>query len=779
MPEQPVIVSADGVTLEVSAPAEGILRIRVGFGALPPGESWAVPKPRRGGAIPLLVLDTPDSVVLRTETMEAVIARRDLRLRLSGADGAPMLDDATGRHLEFAGGGFALRKTMPADTHYFGLGDKAGPLDRRGGAYVLWNTDSPFYGAATDPLYKAIPFFLGVTEDGCAHGVFLDNHWRTSFDFGRGERDVLCIRAEGGPLDYYVLAGPDAKSVLRRYDWLTGPAPLMPRWALGFQQSRWSYTTQAEVEAIAGRLRDGAIPADAIYLDIDYQDRNRPFTVDGARFPDLGGLASRLRGQGLRLVLITDMHIPHAPDAGYAPYDSGTAEDAWVTDPDGAAFVGEVWPGPSVFPDFSRARVRAWWGGLYAAFVQLGASGFWNDMNEPSVFQAPSGTMPLTSVHRIEEPDFLPRKATHAEMHNVYGLLNSRATYEGLLVHAPDRRPFVLTRASAAGGQRYAATWTGDNVSSWDHLRLSTAMVASLGLSGFAWSGADIGGFGGPRPSADLLTRWTQIGAFHPLFRYHCMTGKPAQEVWADGPEHEAIRRRFIEERYRLLPYLYTLAEENSRTGLPILRPVFLEFPAVLKAPLDAGDFMLGDALLVAPSPVPESPGDYEIRLPGPGWYDYWTGERLDSMSVTITPAIERLPIFVRPGAIVPRQDVMQSTAEPVAGSLYLDVYLDGREAHGTIYTDDGESFGYRNGAYLRRAISCVAHGRGLRLSFGARDGSYPPWWRAVQVTVHGWTGEAVVRDAAGEAISSSVLACPRFTWMEREEADAVTIGPA
>ena len=423
---------------------------------------------------------------------------------------------------------------------------------------------------------------------------------------------MLALGAVGGPVDYYVIAGPAPKDVVRAYGWLTGVSPLPPRWALGFQQSRYSYGTEAEVRAIAGRLRSDRIPADALYLDIDYQDRNRPFTVDRQAFPDLGRLLGDLQRQQFHVVMITDLHIAAAPDQGYAPYDSGQALGAFVRRPDGATFVGEVWPGAAVFPDFSRTAVRDWWGELYAGLLQQGASGFWNDMNEPALFATRSKTLPLDTVHRIESAGFRPRDASHAELHNVFGMLNSQATYEGLLRLQPDQRPFVLTRASYAGGQRYAATWTGDNSSSWNHLSLAVAQQLNLGLSGFAYVGADVGGFTGAAPSPELLTRWLQVGAFNPVFRDHADKGKPAQEPWVGGEAQLAIRRRYIEERYRLLPYLYGLAEENSRSGLPIMRPVFLEYPQVLDGtdPSHQGvgaQFMLGPDLLVAPAPTAES----------------------------------------------------------------------------------------------------------------------------------------------------------------------------
>ena len=414
--------------------------------------------------------------------------------------------------------------------------------------------------------------------------------------------------------------------MVRRYADLTGKPPLPPLWSLGFQQSRYSYMSADDVREVAQRLRNEHVPADVIWLDIDFQDRNRPFTTNPQTYPDLKALTREVGAQGFKLIAITDLHVAHAPNQGYAPYDSGVASGHFLKNPDGSIYVAPVWPGPSVFPDFTRAPSRAWWGGLFKSFVDDGIAGFWNDMNEPAIFDTPSKTMPLGTVHRIEGDDFATRTATHAEVHNVFGMQNSRATFEGLQKLRPNMRPFVMTRATFAGGQRYAVTWTGDNSSTWDHLKLAVQQMLSLGLSGFSWSGADVAGFiGGASP--ELMTRWYEIAAFTPIFRSHAAKDAPRAEPWVDGPEQLTIRRRFIEERYRLLPYLYAVADENARTGDPLMRPTFYNYPQMQSAPCDQSmAFTVGRDLLVAASPRPDSPKPYDICLPSAGWYDYWTG---------------------------------------------------------------------------------------------------------------------------------------------------------
>jgi alpha-glucosidase len=744
----------DGLQMEVTALNEDVLRVRISPRDKPAEDaSWVVPTELRARTLTIQPTQSAGATEFRTQHLNVRIESAPLRLTVTDSNGHLISADAPARAAEIAGETFTLRKLLPEAEHYFGLGDKTGPLDRRGETFVNWNSDSYGFGESTDPIYKSIPFFVGVGGAGGSYGIFLDNTFRTWFDFGHKEPQTLAFGSSGGPIDYYFIYGPSTSQVVQRYTELTGRPPLPPLWALGFQQSRYSYMSAAEVKSIASRMRAERLPADVIYMDIDYQDRNRPFTTNPQTFPDVPSLAKDLRARGFRLIAITDMHIAAASGQNYGPYESGMAGDHFIKNLSGSLYVGEVWPGPSVFPDFTRSATRDWWGGLYQDFLSDGIAGFWNDMNEPALFKTASKTMPLDNLHRIAEPGFAPRTATHAEIHNIYGMENSRATYDGLRRLAPDERAYVLTRASFAGGQRYAATWTGDNTSSWNHLKLSVSMLLNLGLSGFAYSGSDVGGFIGA-PSADLMTRWIQIASFTPYFRAHSAKDTPRKELWVDGPRHTDIRRKFIDERYRLLPYFYALADENSRSGAPLMRPVFYEFPQMLESSCDqSSTFLLGEALLITPSPDLESPGPYEACLPQGVWYDYWSGEKNVSgpadngsaQRLNITPNIAGLPVFVRAGSIIPRQPLVQSTAETPAGPLTLDVYP-GEHCHGILYWDDGHSMAFEHDGYLRQKIRCTLNPDGVDVQFEARQGQFKPWWHQLAVRVHDWHGAAVAR---------------------------------
>ncbi|MGA2483427.1 MAG: glycoside hydrolase family 31 protein [Candidatus Acidiferrales bacterium] len=673
--------------------------------------------------------DSAGALRLITSRLTVSIKKFPLTVSFLDPAGRVLSAESPARPMSWNGSEVRAWKTMPADEFYYGLGDKAGPMNRRDRAFTMWNTDAYRWQESTDPLYKAIPFFLALRE-GAAYGIFFDNTWRSSFDFGKESRDFYSFGADGGELDYYFIVGPTPKSVVERFTALVGRTPLPPLWSLGFQQSRWSYDREERVRKIADTFREKKIPADAIYLDIDYQNGNRPFTIDRARFPHFEEMIRDLRAEGFHTVAITDLHIKK--EAGYAPYDSGTIQDVFVKNPDGSTYSGSVWPGESVFPDFTLSRVRSWWGSLYKDFVSVGIAGFWNDMNEPSIFLRADKTMPLDVVHRLDDGSSLDHRAVH----NIYGLENARATYEGLLELAPNERPFVLTRAAFAGAQRYAATWTGDNSSTWNHLRMSTPMLLSLGISGYPLVGDDIGGFVGS-PPADLLTRWIEVGAFNTLFRDHTDKGSADQEPWVHGPEHEAIRRQAIEKRYRLMPYLYTAAEEMSRTGLPIMRPVFLEYPGAADFYAEDREFLFGSDLLVAPV-VEETLDAYPVRFPPGGWFDFSTGAfHQGGTAITVRPALAETPLYVRAGAILPEQPVVQNTGEKPQGPLELRVYP-GADCRGSLYLDDGETFAYERGESLRLNFSCEVRPDSLSVTTSIANAGFAPWWDELKLVVYG-----------------------------------------
>lgn len=676
--------------------------------------------------------------MLSTSALRVTIRHDPFRIAIADAQGRSLDEDDEERGMAFAGTQVKVSKRLRDDEHVLGLGEKNGRLDKRGphmggGSYVMWTTDAYDYGDDTDPLYAAIPFYM-VVRQGRAHGIFLDNTFRSFFDVGHESERRLTFGAEDGELDYYFIDGPDPKHVITRYTELTGRMPLPPLWSLGYHQCRYSYYPESKVRWLADTFRTKRIPADVLWLDIHYQEGYNPFTWDKQRFPDPARLTADLRRQGFRLVTIVDPHPKQQP--GWAVYDSGLAGDHFVKNPDGSLFVAPVWPanaernpGPSVFPDFSKPAARDWWGGLMKLYTDVGVAGIWNDMNEPAVFLDPWHSMPFDVRH---DNDGQP--TSHREIHNVYGQLMTRATFDGLLRHRPDERPFVLTRATFAGGQRWAAHWPGDNTSDWGHLRTSLPMLLGLGLSGYAFVGSDIGGFVGS-PSAELLTRWLQLGVFYPFMRMHTAIGTDDQEPWAYGARHEAINRRAIELRYELLPHIYNAMREASQTGLPPLRPLMLEFPGDERTYGINDQALFGRDLLVAPV-LREALQVRSVYLPAGDWYDFWTARRYTGGTrVDVPVTLESLPLFVRAGGIVFRQPAVQHTGEMAGQALDVSFYP-AAESAATLFEDAGQGFGYQRGEFLERRFSQKRAGDAVTIEVGAAQGAWRPVARELRLRV-------------------------------------------
>jgi alpha-glucosidase len=718
--------------------------------------SYAVVNRNLGDPAATFAIDDVQSTI-STSAVTVTIKHAPFRVAFATRAGQSLDEDDPQRGIVFSGAGIRAAKRLRDDEHVYALGEKGGSLDKRGwklGGYSLtmWNSDTFGYDGSTDPIYVSVPFYIDVRH-GVAFGIFLDNTFRSNFDIGHQSEGVLSFGADGGALDYYFIFGPEPKKVIERYTTLTGRMPLPPLWSLGYHQCRYSYYPESKVRSIAENFRQRQIPADVIWLDIHYQDRYRPFTWNPQRFPNPAAMIGDLRKDGFRIVTIVDPHPPKLP--GYAPYDSGLAGDHFVKNADGSLYAAPVWPAkaedgdspdwsrppgtPSVFPDFSKPAARAWWGGLYADFVKAGVAGIWNDMNEPAVFDTASGTMPLDVRHDNEGAP-----TDHREIHNVYGMLMGRATYEGLVKLRPNERPFILSRASFAGGQRYTALWPGDNTSNWAHLRQSIPTLLGLGLSGFPFVGSDIGGFV-DAPTAELFTRWLQAGVFYPFMRTHTMFGSPDQEPWSYGTEHEAINRRAIELRYRLLPEIYSAMRESAESGVPAMRPMMLEFPKDESTYGMDDQFMFGADLLIAPV-LSEGAKSRGVYLPAGDWYDYWTGAHYTGpRGVDVPVTMASIPIFVRGGAFVFQQPVVQHTGQMPGQPLEVTLFPS-PSSERWLYEDDGSSFDYQRGAFARRRFAVRADGT---IEIGAPEGSYRPSSRSMVLTIRSTSATTVTVNGA------------------------------
>ena len=616
---------------------------------------------------------------------------------------------------------------QPAEAIY-GLGEQAAHLNRRGGNYRMWNTDpGGSYGMGKRSLYINIPSYLSLHEEG-SYLIFYENSFPASFDFPHVEsqQDHSSVHFEGGMLRYYLIPGPP-ELALERFTELTGRPHLPPRWALGYHQSRWGYKSEADIRQVAQGFLEHDLPISAIHLDIDYMDGYRVFTVNKERFPDLKKLTHDLEKQGIKTVTILDPGVKI--DGKYSLFQEGMQEKLFCKLPGGKALQGLVWPGWSAYPDFTNPVTRAWWGKQYPRLLDQGVAGIWHDMNEPTSFAAWGDlTLPLSTRHDLDGA-----QGDHRQAHNLYGLLMNRAGYEALHALRPQRRPWLITRSGWAGLQRYAWNWTGDIESSWEALRMTIPTLLGQGLSGLAFSGPDIGGFSGT-PSAELFLRWFQMAAFMPFFRTHSAIGIPPREPWTFGEPILGILREFLKFRERILPYYYSLTWITCRSGIPPLRPLFWVDPQD-RSLWDIDDaFLLGDCLLVAPI-LEEGATRRTLQLPEGQWYDYWDDSLLEGLAqVHLDASLERIPLLVRAGSILPMQE---------GHKLILHIYPPSAgHGYGLLYSDAGDGYGKSRLDHFR----LEQDGERLILKRESR-GDYQLPYRELKLVLHGMEARLVEVD--------------------------------
>jgi alpha-glucosidase len=642
-----------------------------------------------------------------------------------------------------ANGEVGLSIALVDDEASFGTGERAFDLNLRGRKVNLWNIDPGGYQRGDEPINYCVSYYLGVHQNG-VYGLLWDNSAKGVIDIGAAKSDELQISTETEKLSYYLFAGADVNSVMERYTQVTGRMHLPPLWAIGYHQSRYSYMNQDEVLLIAQEFRDRGIPCDALYLDIHYMVGYRIFTWDKDAFPDMQWMIQRLHDMGMKLVTILDPGVK--VDEGYAGYDNGIKADIFLKYPDGINAAGVVWPGLCHFPDFTSPKGRVWWGEQVNALLSCGVDGLWNDMNEPLIFQpdAPPTELPIYVQHDKEG-----RGGTHHELHNVYGTQMGRASREALEKHRPGKRQFSIIRAGAAGAQRYTSSWTGDNFSTWDDLRLSISVVLQMGLSGISFTGADVGGFGYDC-DGELLTRWTQAAALHPFFRNHSAVDTIRQEPWVFGQPYEMYIREAIELRYRLLPYLYTAFAECSYYGHPIVRPVFMVEPHNSHIRTIDDAYLVGDKILVAPVMTKQALRR-TVYLPEGDWYNFHTNERfVGGTVISVEAPLNVLPLFVKSGTVLPLYPIMRHTHEKVVDTLTLRVYTDSGET--TIYEDSGEGLAYQQGEYRWVTYRCLETTDALVIE-RTIEGNFTPEYTTIELQVVGATQEIKKVEVDGVAI--------------------------
>ncbi|UJH66914.1 glycoside hydrolase family 31 protein [Allomuricauda sp. SCSIO 65647] len=732
--EKLYFTTKNGVILEITVLRDSAIRFRYATEhVFEPDFSYAISNDVSIGYNVLEVEDEKQEYIITTSKVKIYIDKGNLKTQITDLEGLVIAEDETGFHWEenfdYGGNIVKMSKVTQSSESFYGLGDKASHTNLKGKRVNNWVTDSYAYGKDQEPLYKAIPFYVGLHND-VAYGVFFDNSFSTYFDFAHERRNVTSFWADGGEMNYYFFYGPEISKVVGAYTDLTGVPELPPLWALGFHQSKWSYYPEKKVKQITSTFRKLKIPCDAIYLDIDYMDGFRCFTWDNRRFPNPKKLVDDLEEIGFKTVTMIDPGLKI--DRDYWVYQEAMENDYFCKRADGPHFKGKVWPGECKFPDFTKPEVREWWAGLYKEMIaDIGVHGVWNDMNEPAIMDVPTKTANLDVRH-----DYDGHRCSHRKAHNVYGMQMARATFKGLKKFTFPKRPFVLTRAAYSGTQRYCATWTGDNVATWEHLWIANVQAQRMCMSGYSFVGSDIGGFA-EQPNGELFVRWIQLGVFHPFCRVHSSGDHGDQEPWSFGDEITDIVRKFIELRYELLPYLYTMFYRYVNEGLPMLKSLVFYDQEDTQTHFRTDEFLFGEQLLVCPIQEPNAQGR-RMYIPKGKWYNYWTEEIVEGgVEKWVAAGIDKIPMFIKEGAIIPKYPVQQYVGEKELTELKLDVYYKEGAENSIVYEDQQEGYDYKKGRYSLRKFRLKGKPKELIIQ-QFKDGSFITSYETFKLHFHG-----------------------------------------
>ncbi len=671
----------------------------LGASDLAPYSDGLLPEHRSGRVIAPVPAPGREAFDFSSEAAEVRLYTNGLRVAFAGGARLEPAPDGTG--IGQCGPQTIVRFSLAGVTAAYAVGERTGRMNRLGKRHDCYTIDvvgvMPDLAARNDydPTYVSIPFVILRFADGQHAGLHFDSGERLNLDLGAADTSMLTVTAPDGPLPIYFIPGPTLRDVTRRFTALAGRAPIPPTWALGYHQCRWGYRRADEFRALRDRFASSDIPVSALWFDIDYMKGYRLFTWDKDRFPEPAALTAELNAAGIRTVAIIDPGVKR--EAGNALYEEGATGGFFCRSPSGGDYVGEVWPGDTVFPDFTLERTRRWWAQRLGNFLrESGIDGAWLDMNDPA-----------TGGSSCDEMLFNEGRLPHARYHNQYGHLMALAS-RGAFEQLERARPFLLTRSGFTGTQRHAAIWTGDNASNWDHLRMSIAETINLGLSGVAFNGPDVGGFLG-HVDGELLGRWTQAASLFPFFRNHCDTNARPQEPWQFGERTLDICRTAIRGRYRLLPYLYQLFFQHWLEGDPILRPVCYHHPGAEFQHLD-DQFLVGDALMVAPMlqsrgenpPVIAEGTPKQFRsvvLPPGRWFDLLHGRWLEGgQTLCYGVGAEELPIFVRDGAAIPYYAGPLANSRVVWRELEIHLFTSREPARCTYLADDLVTAAYQAG---------------------------------------------------------------------------------
>ncbi|HPO48732.1 MAG TPA: glycoside hydrolase family 31 protein [Spirochaetota bacterium] len=628
-----------------------------------------------------------------------------------------------------------LKYNLDEKDAVYGLGQSLGGINKRGKKYRLYATDDPLHTPEKESLYGSHPFLIIKGKN--TFGFFIDFPGEIVLDVGFTQTNLFTVEVSRDDFDLYVFNNADVFLIIKEFLTLTGTPYVPPKWAFGFGQSRWSYPDEKTVTDIADNFRKNKIPCDMIFLDIDYMDNYKVFTVDKKKFPNFKKFVSKMKDKGFRLLPIIDPGVKI--EKGYDVYEEGLKNNYFCKDEKGNNFTAAVWPGLTHFPDFTNKTTRRWWGGLYKRLTDEGIEGFWNDMNEPALFYTKEGLDDLKKTNEEvlskEDPGFdffkikdkangLSNKAsdykrmihitdknekyTNEDIHNLYGYHMTKATSDAFSEFKKNQRYFLLSRSSYVGLHRFAAIWMGDNQSWWEHMLVHIKMLISLNMCGFFYTGADVGGFG-CNASPELAIRWQQLGAFTPLYRNHAAIGTRNQEPWAFDEKTMDITRDIINFRYAMSPYIYSEFMKATIELKPFIKPIFFIYEDDISKNIE-DQFFFGDSIMVCPIYTPNQRGRF-VYLPESKWlmwnlkkYDQTNLKIYQSGSYFIEAGIDEIPIFIKENSLTILTEPQNYTNEKPLLKLKVIGFVTDKASF-TYFEDDGVSYDYKNGNYASLKI--------------------------------------------------------------------------
>jgi alpha-glucosidase len=752
----------NSVILKVTVLRDSLIRFRYTTkGYFSKDFSYAIDKSYSQGYNFLDVTEEAEFYKIQTSKVKCIIQKRDLRVSVLDLKDNILLEDELGFHweesYEFGGNIVKMSKASKDGECFYGLGDKATQMNLKGKRLENFATDQYAFQKDQEPLYKVVPFYIGL-QNKQAYGIFFDNTFRTFFDFCHERRNVTSFWSEGGEMNYYFIYGPQMEDVVTSYTDLTGKPELPPLWALGYHQCKWSYYPESNVKEVAAKFRELKIPCDAIYLDIDYMEGFRCFTWNKEYFPDPKRMVAELAEDGFKTVVIIDPGIKI--DKEYSVYKEALEKDYFCKRADGPYMKGKVWPGECNFPDYTNPEVREWWAGLFKELIlDIGVKGVWNDMNEPAVMEVPNKTFPMDVRH-----DYDGNPCSHRKAHNIYGTQMARATYHGVKRFAYPKRPFIITRSAYAGAQRYSSSWTGDNVATWEHLWIANIQVQRMSISGMGFTGSDIGGFA-EQPSGELYTRWIQLGVFHPFCRTHSSGDHGDQEPWAFDEEVIDITRKFVNLRYQLLPYLYTMFWQYIEAGVPMLKPLVYYDQEDTQTHYRNDEFVFGNQILVCPILEPNAIGR-RMYIPRGEWYNYWTNNLVaGGKEMWVDTKYDEIPVFVKAGSVIPKYPVQQYVGELEFDELTLDLYYKEGKEKSVVYEDAQDGYDYKKGRYSFLSFQVTGKEKELHIQLH-KEGKYDTPYSKYKINLIGLPFKVTSIEIDNEKVAIDVEALDRDNYL-------------